>query len=60
LGVAVALRINQGPIVVMIENYGSGLVWRLTRECPAIVAGLRAVGFAGGWISHTVPQGDAT
>jgi hypothetical protein len=43
--------INEGPIVVMIENYLSGLVWRLTRGCPPIVAGLRAAGFTGGWLS---------
>ena len=48
--------INQGPIVVMIENHRSGLVWRLTRGCPPIVAGLRAAGFTGGWLSLTVPQ----
>ncbi len=42
--------INEGPIVVMIENHQSGLVWRLTRECPAIVAGPRAAGFTGGWL----------
>ena len=51
--------LNQGPIVVMIENYQSGLVWRLTRGCPAIVTGLRAAGFGGGWLSPTVPQGGA-
>ena len=50
--------INEGPIVVMIENHQSGLVWRLTRGCPPIVAGLRAAGFTGGWLSPTVPQGD--
>ncbi len=49
--------INQGPIVVMIENYRSGLVWRLTRNCPPIVAGLRAAGFDGAWLSPTVPEG---
>ncbi len=43
--------INQGPIVVMIENHRSGLVWQLTRRCPSIVAGLRAAGFTGGWLS---------
>jgi hypothetical protein len=42
--------INQGPIVVMIENHQSGLVWRLTRGCQPIVAGLRAAGFTGGWL----------
>ena len=42
--------INQGPIVPMIENYWTGLVWRLMRGCPYIVTGLRRAGFAGGWL----------
>lgn len=41
--------LDQGPIVLMIENYRTELVWRLTRQCPYIVAGLRRAGFAGGW-----------
>ena len=48
--------INEGPIVVMVENYQSGLVWRLTRGCPPIVAGLRAAGFTGGWLSNGDPR----
>jgi hypothetical protein len=40
-----------GPIVVMIENYRSGLVWQLLRRSRYVVAGLRAAGFAGGWLS---------
>ena len=47
--------INEGPIVVMIDNYRSGLVWRLMRDSPPIVAGLRAAGFTGGWLSRSVP-----
>jgi hypothetical protein len=42
--------LNQGPIVLMFENYRSGLLWRLTRRCPYIVSGLRRAGFAGGWL----------
>ncbi len=42
--------LNQGPIVLMIENYRSDLVWRLMRSCPAIVNGLRRAGFRGGWL----------
>ncbi len=42
--------LNQGPIVLMIENYRSDLVWRLMRGCPAIVNGLRRAGFRGGWL----------
>ena len=49
--------INEGPIVAMIDNYQSGLVWRLTRNCPPIVAGLRAAGFTGAWLAGTVSQG---
>lgn len=43
--------INQGPIVLMIENYRSGLLWRLMRNCPYVVSGLRRAGFKGGWLS---------
>jgi len=44
------LGLNQGPIVLMIENYRSGLVWRLMRQCPYLVSGLRKAGFSGGWL----------
>ncbi len=42
--------LNQGPIVMMIENYRSGLLWRLTRKCLPLVNGLRRAGFTGGWL----------
>jgi hypothetical protein len=42
--------LDQGPIVMMIENYRSGLLWRLMRRCPYIVTGLRRAGFQGGWL----------
>ncbi|HXG56791.1 MAG TPA: glucoamylase family protein, partial [Vicinamibacterales bacterium] len=42
--------LNQGPIVLMIENQRTGLVWRLMRRCPYIVEGLRRAGFRGGWL----------
>ncbi len=42
--------INQGPIVLMIENYRSDMLWRLMRSCPYIVKGLRRAGFQGGWL----------
>jgi hypothetical protein len=34
----------------MIENYRSGLLWRLMRQCPYLVSGLRRAGFTGGWL----------
>jgi len=42
--------LNQGPLVLMIENYRSGLIWSLMRRCPYLVAGLRQAGFSGGWL----------
>jgi len=42
--------LDQGPVVVMIENYRTGLLWRLMRSCPYIVEGLRRAGFRGGWL----------
>src|SRR6266545_5000144 len=42
--------LNDGPIVLMIENYRSGLLWRLMRRCPYLVAGLSRAGFRGGWL----------
>ena len=42
--------IDQGPVVLMIENYRSGLIWDIMRCCPAVIAGLRRAGFNGGWL----------
>ena len=39
---------DQGPVVLMIENYRTGLLWNTMRRCPAVVAGLRRAGFTGG------------
>jgi hypothetical protein len=46
------LGIDQGPIVAMIENHRSGLVWKTLRKNPHIVRGLRAAGFTGGWLDE--------
>lgn len=43
--------LDQGPVAVMIENYRSDLIWRLTRDCPPIAHGLRRAGFRGGWLA---------
>ncbi|HVC32939.1 MAG TPA: glucoamylase family protein [Chloroflexota bacterium] len=42
--------LNQGPIVLMIANYQTGLLWELLRGCPYLVTGLRHAGFTGGWL----------
>jgi len=44
------LGIDQGPIVAMIENYRSGLVWRVMRLNAHIRRGLMQAGFSGGWL----------
>ena len=43
--------LNQGPIVLAIENYRTGLVWRLMRRCRPLSDGLRRNGFSGGWLA---------
>jgi len=44
------LGIDQGPILAMIENHRSDLVWRTMRGHPAIRLGLERAGFTGGWL----------
>lgn len=48
--------LDQGPIVLMLENYRSGLVWRLMRQCPYIIAGLRRAGFTNGWLGSDTTE----
>jgi len=49
------LGIDQGPILLMVENYRTGLVWRLMRGNPYIVRGLCRAGFTGGWLAGRCP-----
>jgi hypothetical protein len=39
------LAIDEGPIVVMIENYRTGLLWSLFMSCPEVKAGMKNLGF---------------
>ncbi|MBL0356436.1 MAG: Ig-like domain-containing protein [Chitinophagaceae bacterium] len=39
------LAIDQGPIIVMIENYRTGLLWNLFTSCPEVKTGMRSLGF---------------
>jgi hypothetical protein len=43
--------INQGPIVLMIENYQTGFIWNLMKRSSYLVGGLRNAGFKGGWLA---------
>ena len=44
--------LDQGIIVLMIENYRSQMIWKLMRQCAHIGNGLRRAGFTGGWLQQ--------
>ena len=39
------LAIDQGPMIIMIENYRTGLIWNLFTSCPEVKDGMRNLGF---------------
>jgi hypothetical protein len=47
--------IDQGPILAMIANYRSELVWRMMRKNPHVRRGLERAGFSGGWLATQAP-----
>ena len=40
------LAIDQGPMIVMIENYRSGLLWNLFMSAPKVKTGMQSLGFS--------------
>ena len=50
------LGIDEGPMLAMIENLRSELVWRTMRKNPYLVRGLRQAGFTGGWLDAPEPK----
>lgn len=46
------LGIDQGPILLMIENYQSDFIWKVMRRSPHIRRGLERAGFTGGWLER--------
>ncbi|HWQ86480.1 glucoamylase family protein [Brevundimonas sp.] len=46
------LGIDQGPIVIQIENHRSDAVWKRMRGEPNIIRGLKQAGFSGGWLDR--------
>ncbi|MEO5907354.1 MAG: glucoamylase family protein, partial [Saprospiraceae bacterium] len=46
------LGIDQGPILLMIENHQSQLLWNIMKKNPYILEGLRKAGFTGGWLDE--------
>jgi hypothetical protein len=51
--------LNQGAIVIMIENFRSGLIWNLTKKNSVFIRGLKQAGFSGGWLD-SVPKAPLT
>ncbi|HTI90898.1 MAG TPA: glucoamylase family protein [Puia sp.] len=46
------VAIDQGPQIIMIENYRSGLLWNLFMSCPEIKSGLKSLGFSSPYLSQ--------
>ena len=46
------LAIDQGPIVIMIENHRTGLLWNLFMSSPEVQVGLRRLGFSSRWLGE--------
>jgi hypothetical protein len=49
------IAIDQGPIVVMLENHRSGLLWRLFMSVPEVKNGLRKLGFTSPHLAGSAP-----
>jgi hypothetical protein len=48
------IGIDQGPILIMLENHQTGLIWDLMKKNPYIIKGLQKAGFTGGWLEAVV------
>ena len=46
--------LNEGPIIMMIDNYQYGFLWKLMRNCGYLSNGLKRAGFTGGWLDTTI------
>ncbi len=47
------LAIDQGPIIVMMENYRTGLLWKLFMSCKEIKSGLKKLGFKSPYLTNS-------
>lgn len=43
--------LDQGLVVMMVENYRTGLIWKLMRDCQYLRDGLHNAGFGEGWLA---------
>lgn len=49
--------LDQGIVLMMIENHRNGRIWQLMRGCRYLSDGLRGAGFDGGWLRQAALQG---
>jgi hypothetical protein len=42
--------LDQGLLVMMIENHRTGMIWEIMRHCSYVHDGLQRAGFEGGWL----------
>jgi hypothetical protein len=47
------IGIDQGPILIQLENWQTGLIWDIIRKNKYITEGLKKAGFKGGWLEQT-------
>lgn len=45
--------IDQGPMILMIENYRSDFTWNIMRQSAPLKRALRRAGFRGGWLDQS-------
>jgi hypothetical protein len=48
------IGIDQGPILIQLENLESGLIWDILKKNEYIRDGLKKAGFTGGWLEESV------
>jgi hypothetical protein len=48
------LGLDQGPIIIQLENYQTELIWKLMKKNKYIVNGLKKAGFKGGWLENNI------
>jgi hypothetical protein len=46
------IGLDQGPIIIQIENYRTEFIWKLMKRNRYIVDGLKKSGFKGGWLEE--------
>jgi hypothetical protein len=52
------LGIDQGPILLQIQNYETELIWNTMKKNPYIISGLKKAGFKGGWLDEKIEKHD--